>query len=433
MRILIANPYFPPFSPGGAEHSLEQMCQRFAKQGWDVHVMTNCYDGNPRVEERDGYTVDFLPSPIRLSPGQQIDETKYLHSTSYYHALIEALIGSVHSDSSGCVFIANNAQCFIPVAMAGKAVGVPTIGIVRDTQTICETGACIDNQRAEDAIPCEGLIGAAMCMYQFQRVRGYRGIRAVPGILLNGIGAGMRREKLRRDGLQSVDQIVTISDALQCLMRKLPDMKNRKITTIRNFHTDINKSSDGEVVAFLERCKLREKSYFLVAGKKSYGKGSDIAIEAMKIVHQKHPKIRLLFVGRETINSSNHVSFIDCPPVSQNLLLGLLSHSRALLIPGRWQEGLHRTMIDALHFGIPVICTEAGAPKEGIIKGISGYVTGCDDPIQLANAMEKLLSWDEDKLEQCRQQSMKRFNKMFSDDVLMLKWRSLLMDVVYGH
>ncbi len=433
MRILIANPYFPPYAPGGAEHSLEQMCQRFSKQGWDVHVITNCCDGDPRIEEKDGYTVNLVSSPFRFSPGQQIDESEYLHSASYYNASTEALIDSFHNDSSGCIFIANNGQCFIPVARAGRTVGVPTIGVVRDTQTICETGTCIDNKRAEDALPCKGLIGAAKCMLKFHKVRGFRGVRAVPGMLFNGIAAGIRRERLRRDGLQSFNQIVTISDALQCLIRKLPDMKNRNITTIRNFHTDIERSHDDEVMKFLENHRLKDKSYFLVAGRKSYGKGSDIAVEAINIIHQKNPMIRLLFGGKGTVSSPDNISYVDNAPVSQALLLGLLSHSRALLIPGRWQEGLHRTMIDALHFGIPIICTDAGAPKEGVIEGINGYITGCDDPAQLANAMEKLLSWDEGKLEQCRQESTKHFNEIFSDDVLMSKWRSLLMDVGYGH
>lgn len=433
MKIIIANPYFPPFSPGGAEHSLEQMCQRFSKQGWDVHVITNCCDGDPRVEERDGYTVNFLSSPIRLSPGQQIDESKYLHSTSYYHALSEALIDSFHNDSSGYVFIANNAQCFIPVAMAGKAVGVPTIGIIRDTQVICETGACIDSKLEEDAVPCKGLIGAANCMLQFHRVRGYQGIRAVPGMLLNGIAAGMRRERLRRDGLQELDQTVTISDALKKLVRKLPDMKNRKITTIPNFYTNIDRSPDNIVLPFLEKHGLRDQSYFLVAGKKSYGKGSDLAVKAIELVQLKHPNIRLLFVGKGTVNSPNHVSYVDNDSVPQSLLLGLLGHSIALLIPGRWQEGLQRTMIDALHFGIPIICTDAGGPKEGVTEDINGYITDCEDPSQMANAMILLLFWDEYKLEKCRQASMSRFNNRFSENVLMSKWSSLLMDVGLTH
>jgi glycosyltransferase involved in cell wall biosynthesis len=428
MKIVIANPYFPPFSPGGAEHSLEQMCQRFVKQGWIVHVITNCYDGNPRVEDRDGYTVKFDYCPIRLSPGQQITDSEYIYSKKYFHRLINSLIDSSHNGSSEIIFIANNAQCFIPVAKAGKITGVPTIGIVRDTQAICETGVCIDCKRAEDAIPCKGLIGSAKCMLQFHRVRGYQGMRAVPGILLNGVAAGTRRERLRRNGLKVLDQIVTISDALHCLVRKLPDMKSRKIITIRNFYTDNNRSHDDEVMKFLKKRGLKNQSYFLVAGKKSYGKGSDIAIEAMKIVHQKHPKMRILFVGRETVNSSNHVSYVDSPPVSQAMLLGLLSHSRALLIPGRRQEGLHRTMIDALYLGIPIICTDAGAPKEGVIEGINGYVTGCADPTKLAKAMEELLSWDKDKLEKCSQVSLNIFNERFSDEVILSRWESLIAD-----
>jgi len=394
-----------------------------------VHVITNCCDGDPRVEERDGYAVNFVSSPFRFSPGQQIDESEYLHSESYYNASTEALIDSFHNDSSGCIFIANNGQCFIPVARAGKAVGVPTIGIVRDTQTICETGTCIDNKRAEDALPCEGLIGAAKCMLKFHRVRGFRGARAVPGMLLNGIAAGIRRERLRRDGLCALDHIVTISDALQCLIRKLPHMSNRKLVTIRNFHTDIERSHDDEVIKFLDKNGLMDQSYFFIAGKKSYGKGSDIAVEAINIIHQKNPMIRLLFVGKGTVSSPDNISYVDDAPVSQAMLLGLLSRSRALLIPGRWQEGLHRTMIDALHFGIPIICSDAGAPKEGVIEGINGYITDCNHSAQFANAVKKLLSWDEDKLEQCRQESIKRFNEIFSDKVILNGWKELLFNI----
>lgn len=426
MKIVIANPYFPPFAPGGAEHSLEQMCQRFTKQGWYVHVITNCCDGDPRVEERDGYTVNFLPSPIRLSPGQQIDESEYLHSASYYHILTEALISSLHNDFSGCVFVANNAQCFIPVAKAGKIAGVPTIGIVRDTQVICETGTCIDNQSSDDAVPCKGLMGAVKCMLKFNKVRGCGGVRSVPGIILNGVSAGIRRERLRRNGLRALDQTVTISDALQCLVRKLPYINNRKITTIRNFHTNIDRASDDEVETFLEKHGLIYKPYFLVAGKKSYGKGSDLAVKAIEIARQKYPNIGLLFVGKGKVQSSNSISYVDCAPVSQPMLLGLLYHSNALLIPGRWQEGSHRTMIDALYLRTPIICTEAGGAKEGVSHGKNGYIVPCNDVDALSNAMLKLLTWDNVSCSSCGLVSASIFREKFSDEVVLDGWKALL-------
>ena len=430
MKLIIANPYFPPFAPGGAEHSLEQMCQRFVKQGWIVHVITNCYDGSPHTEERKGYTVKFDYSPIRLSPGQQIDASEYLYSKQYFHRLIDSLIDSSYNGFSESIFIANSAQCFIALAHAGKIVNVPTIGIVRDTPVICEIGTCIDNKRAEDAIPCKGLIGAAKCMLQFYRVRGYRGVKGVPVILYNGISAGIRRNKLRRYGLRRLDRIVTISEALMCMIGKLPQMRNSKITTIPNFFTDIDRASDKEVMIFLKKNGLRVKSYFLVAGKKSYGKGSDLAVKAIEIARKKHPNIRLLFVGKGTVQSYNPISYVDNESVPQDMLLGLLYHSKALLIPGRWQEGSHRTMIDALYLGIPIICTDAGGPKEGVTESINGYVVGCDDPSQMAKVMIKLSSWGEGRLNKCRCESIKRFDEMFSEDVLMSKWRTLLMDVM---
>jgi len=427
MRIVIANPYFPPFSPGGAEHSLEQMCKRFVKEGWDVHVITNCYDGNPRVEEKDGYTVDFMDCPVRLTQGQQIDESKYLHSASYLHALTEALIGSLHNDSSGCVFIANNAQCFIPVARAGKAVGVPTIGIVRDTQAICETGACIDNQPAVSAVPCRGVAGAAFCKLRFQRQRGLNGWRPVPSVLLDGACNGWRRSRLRKQGLLPMTSVVTISDALRDLVRTIPGMDRRDIVTIRNFHTAVKLPREAETLGFLGSLGLEPNKYFLFAGRKTYGKGADLAVDAIKAVNAVRPDVKLLLLGREKVLSTLDASFVDHASVSQSLLLGVLRMSRALLIPGRWQEGLNRTMIDALYLGVPIICSEAGAPPvEGVIDGKNGYVVKCNDASALANAMSELLKWDKESFKLCRAVSEARFRERFSDEIVMEQWCNLL-------
>jgi glycosyltransferase involved in cell wall biosynthesis len=327
--------------------------------------------------------------------------------------------------------MANNAQSFIGVAQAGSMTGVPTIGIVRDTQVICETGACIDNQPAASAKPCHGVIGAARCMLRFQKQRGISGCRPVPGVLLNGARNGWRRSRIRKQGLSPMTSVVTISDALRDLVRTIPGMDRCDIVTIRNFHTALELPGETEILNFLVSLGLEPNKYFLFAGRKTYGKGADLAVDAIKAVNAVRPDIKLLLLGREKVLSASDSSFVDHISVSQSLLLGVLKMCRALLIPGRWQEGLNRTMIDALYMGVPIICSEAGAPPvEGVIDGQNGYVVECNNASAITEAMLKVIKWDTQALERCREVSLKRFRERFSDDILLSSWKRLFFKLI---
>ena len=427
MRIIIANPYFPPYAPGGAEFSLEQMCCRFVAEGFKILVITNCYDGKPCKELHDGYEVTFIESPVMLSKGQQIDATSYLRSRAYEERLFQSLVHAIGESDEKPILIANNAQCLIGVAQAGTITGTPTIGIVRDTQVICETGACIDNLPAASAIPCRGILGVALCMLRFQRNRGLVGWRPVPSVLLDGVRNGWRRSRLRKQGLMRMTSVVTISDALRDLVHTIPGMYLCDTVTIRNFHTAVALPEEKEVLNFLVSLGLAPGKFFLFAGRKTYGKGADLAVGSIKAVNAIRPDIRLLLLGREKVASPPSNAFVDHPSISQSLLLGVLSVSQGLLIPGRWQEGLHRTMIDALYFGVPIICSEAGAPSvEGVIDGQNGYVVRCNDERALTQAMFNVLQWSEVDFARSRRISGERFQQRFSDDVIIEQWRSLL-------
>jgi len=432
VNIIIVNPFFPPYAPGGAEYSLEQMCRRFAKQQWSVLVVTTCIDGRPRLETRDGYEIEYLSSPLKLKPGQDDEGLIYIESPDYASVLLSHLRKELSSGSrKERILIANNGQCFISVAEAGKEAGIPTIGIVRDTQAICATGSCIDNQPSDRAVPCRGLLGAAVCRMRFSWDRDDWSLRAVPGLFLSGIAMGIRRRQLRKIGLQCFDRIVSISDALTMLLKKIPSFDHKRILTIQNFSTDVMQAPENDVIKFLDNLGLNAQPYFIVAGKKSYGKGSDVATAAMHLVVKKGVHAKILFVGKGVLAGGKGEPYIvDHPSVPLPLLLGLVSRATALVIPGRWQEGLHRTMIDALALGVPIICTQAGAPPvEGVRDGLNGRVVACNDVGTLADAMTDILRWDEKEKRMCKETSLRLFRERFSDSVIMNKWKNLFNDL----
>jgi glycosyltransferase involved in cell wall biosynthesis len=424
MKIVIATPFYPPYpiEPGGAEHSLEQMCQIFAKEGLKLRVVTPCYEGNPGVERSGGIEIDRFASGITISSLVDGDFQKYFDSAAYINATSRAISQAVESHQRSIV-IANNAQAIIPVVAASQKLGVRSLGIVRDAQLLCEMGSCIHSKKPSIALPCKGVFGAGKCKIKFCRERGPVNLRALPGIFLNGMHLGLRRERLRAAFLRT-DTVITISEALKLMLSKLDGFAAKKIRVIQNFHTSVKDSSDEELQLFLERNKIDHRRFFLVVGKKSYGKGSDVAVNAARVLQHSFPDVIVVFAGRgERISSQEGVA--DVGQISQSLLMGLLRKSIGIIVPGRCQEGLHRTMIDSVWYGKPVICTEAGGVSEGVHHSANGYVVPCDDVHSLASAMTTVLSWREEEMDLCRITSKEIYEKLFSDVVLMKKWSEI--------
>jgi len=427
VKILFVNPYFPPWVPGGAEHSLEQMCVQFSRNGWDVQVLAAAFDKRGLDEARSGYWIRWIHAPFSMQPGQDIDAEQYFRTTNFRKAILDRFTGLDRPD----VIIANNAQSYEIVDYLARKNEIPSIGIVRDTQMLCEFGVCMDNRSATEAAPCDGHLGALSCSIAFHRKRGAVGWRPLPAWGVYGLQMHRRRLKLR-SAIQRFDHIVTISDSLKILVIKaLPFLKSDCITTIRNFFTQVKPVDSSQVTNFLDHHGLAPRSFFLFAGRKSYGKGADLLVSATDIVQKKSSDCRSVLLGRGKLSSAIGPNCVDAESVSQGLLLGVLEQATALVIPGRWQEGLHRTMIDAIRLGIPILCTEAGAPAiDGVVNGKNGLVCCCEDPAALATAMIEVINWNEEKRERCRFESDKIFQKRFADNVHMVNWSRVLSKVI---
>lgn len=424
-NLLMAAPFVTPFAPGGAEFSLDQMCLRFSSLGWRVRVVTPCYDGNPRREERAGYSVTMFQTGLHLPPGQQIDLGDYFYRREFTAAMTNELRTQVAKEKP-LALIANNADCYVPVADCGLAEKVPAIAMLRDMRAICETGACVDNQPASSAQPCRTRWQTISCLRTFDRVRGKASWRIWPYTLAHGLKLHRRRAVLQERGLRRCARVVAISQALSALIRRTAAIDADRVSVIYNFATQDRPADESAVDAFLANQGLVRGRFFLAAGKKSYGKGTDLAVAAIQSVRKELPDMRLLLLGKGQAMHPADASFVDHPSVDIPLLLGILRACCALVIPGRWQEGLHRTMLDAVQAGIPIICTEAGAPREGVEHGKNGWVIPCNDHAALSRAMLSVAGWNEEQRRTCRETSAAIHQDRLSDDVLLAQWDRLL-------
>lgn len=125
----------------------------------------------------------------------------------------------------------------------------------------------------------------------------------------------------------------------------------------------------------------------LSIGKLSYGKGTDVIIEAAKLL----PKIKFIFAGQ--INPSFNAEFPkNCQylgQVSHDQALKLYAKAGVFVINSRWPEPLSRAGLEALSFGLPIIASNRGGNQE-LVKE-NGFLVNPESSRQIAAAINKAL------------------------------------------
>jgi glycosyltransferase involved in cell wall biosynthesis len=77
--------------------------------------------------------------------------------------------------------------------------------------------------------------------------------------------------------------------------------------------------------------------------------------------------------------------------------LELLRHSDLLVIPSR-QESMPNVLLEAFHFGLPVVCTRAGGIPELVTDGQNGLLCAVEDAVCLAEKIRYLAENREERL-----------------------------------
>ena len=68
-----------------------------------------------------------------------------------------------------------------------------------------------------------------------------------------------------------------------------------------------------------------------------------------------------------------------------------LAAADAFVFPS-YREGLPRSIIEAMHLGLPIISTDIRGPREEVEEGETGYLVPAKDAGALAGAMQRLLT-----------------------------------------
>jgi len=129
-------------------------------------------------------------------------------------------------------------------------------------------------------------------------------------------------------------------------------------------------------------------------------KGFDLALEAMRSLVQRHPKVRLRIAGdgagradlerlAATLGIADSVDFMGF--VHPDRVPALMNESTIILMPSRVPEGFGLVALQAAQMGRPVVATRVGGVAEVVAHGETGLLVDPGNAISLAHAIELLL------------------------------------------
>ncbi|MCI8466561.1 MAG: glycosyltransferase family 4 protein [Lachnospiraceae bacterium] len=166
-------------------------------------------------------------------------------------------------------------------------------------------------------------------------------------------------------------------------------------------------------------------------------KRQDLLIEAMKMVHEKYPHIKLRFYGADVDASVEKLKNM----IQQNQLedtafycgvtdhvYGVLCKARMLVLTSDY-EGIPNAIIEAMELGLPVISTDCkpGGARLLIDTEDKGTVVERDNSLRLAEAILYYIEHEDIAAE--HGQNAKDSLSRFSEENIALQWKNLIDEI----
>lgn len=154
-------------------------------------------------------------------------------------------------------------------------------------------------------------------------------------------------------------------------------------------------------------------------------KGGPDLLEAFRRIRDKHSGAELDIIGCSPDIQEPGVNVIG--RVARDDIHHYMSQARMFVLP-TIHEAFGIVLVEALHFGLPIISTTVGAVPEMVLHDINGYRVQPGDVDALANAMDELLSSDElaEKFGEASYQHASNFSWEAAAETLVEKINMLL-------
>ncbi|MCL5437567.1 MAG: glycosyltransferase family 4 protein [Candidatus Thermoplasmatota archaeon] len=175
----------------------------------------------------------------------------------------------------------------------------------------------------------------------------------------------------------------------------------------------------AEISEFRRRTGLNDGDrFFLIVARMDPIKGQDVAIRAMKLIHQSFPEMKLVLVGNGSFSGSStgglgsskasnwrktltklisdlHLenNVVLAGHMDDSMLRAAYSQCECLILPSK-AEGFGLVTIEAWTMHRPVIVSSGAGSSELVVEGINGYTFPAGSDAVLAERMRDLLQGD---------------------------------------
>ncbi len=213
-----------------------------------------------------------------------------------------------------------------------------------------------------------------------------------------------------------VDRIVCVADAVRDDLRLHLAHPERAVTIYKGHALDWYRDAPAD------RASLGvpdDAFVFVSVANYRPRKGIEVLIEATRHLPADAP-IHILLVGNDMDNEGLAMQIAASPYSDRIHVLGFRKDACAItaacdaaVLAATKREGLPKTVIEAMVYGVPPIVTDTGGSAELVATGQTGIVVPPGDPVALAEAMQRL-SQQRDLASEMGQKSRRRIEEHFN-------------------
>jgi glycosyltransferase involved in cell wall biosynthesis len=391
VRVCLANEYFPPHAPGGAEWSTEALARALAGRGVAVVVITPNY-GGPPLEERDGFRVRRFPFPVKRPPGRSVLPPRVFRNPLFALWSGLQLARLVRQERVDVVHVQNK-HMLLPGLIARSLARVPVILTIRDGSLIDAAPMCLHHgDRRPDDCGLGKLWRECSEEYFALYAAGRRSrLRTKLGFLTGWLDACFKQRFIRR-----VDAVVGVSDGILDVYRRSGLLDGaQRVRSIPSIPPVMAPASREQGAAVRHARGLGDRRVALYVGKFSPGKGTADFVAAAGRVASVVPDALFVLVGDGPLSVPESPWLRRLGPLPNAEVLALYAAADVVVVPSVIPDALSRVIVEAMAAGCPVVGTRVGGTPELVLDGITGMLVERGDVDGLARAVEVLLTDEE--------------------------------------